>query len=188
MKKKYLIYAILPITAFAVLGAAYAIADTVESNNPMSDLVNAIAERFNLNVSDVQSVFDEQRVKMEAQREEQRVQMEERRQQEFTNRLNQAVADGELTQDQADEILTKRAELETRKTNIESMTPEERQTVMKEEMDSLKQWATDNGIPEEYLPFLGFGMGRARHGGPGGPGFWGPPPDQPCDNATSAAE
>lgn len=185
MKKKYLIYTVLPIMAFAIMGAVYANSSTTGFDNPMSKLVTAIAQRFNLNVSDVQQVFDEQKAQMDAQREEQRTQMEAQREQIFTGRINQAVTDGKLTQDQAAKILAKKAELEAQKTSLEGKTKEERRTAMttmKEQMDSLKQWATDNNIPQEYLPFLGFGMGRGHGGpgGPGGPGFGRPaPPDQP---------
>lgn len=167
MKKKYLIYVIMPLMAFAVMGVVYANSSATGIANPMSNLVTAIAQRFNLNVSDVQQVFDEQRAKMEAQRE-----------QTFTDRINQAVTDGKLTQDQADKILAKKAELEAQRTSLEGKTEEERRTAMKGQTDALKQWVIDNNIPQEYLPFLGFGMGRG-HGGPGGPGFGRPAFGQP---------
>lgn len=166
MKKKYLIYAIMPVIVFATIGTVYATSNTSGTNNPMANLVTAIAQRFNLNVSDVQQVFDEQKTQMDAQRTEQRTQMEAQRKQEFTDRINQAVTEGKLTQEQADKILAKKAELETQRTNLEGKTQEECRTAMKEQMDSLKQWATDNNIPQGYLPFGGFGMGRG-YGGPG---------------------
>jgi len=166
MKKKYLIYAILPVIVFATIGTVYATSNTGGTNNPMANLVTAIAQRFNLNPSDVQQVFDEQKAQMSAQRQEQRTQMEAQQQQQFADRINQAVTDGKLTQDQADKILAKKAELEAQKLSLQKNKNENR-AVMKEQMDSLKQWATDNNIPQEYLPFGGFGMSRG-HGGPGG--------------------
>ncbi len=175
MKKKYLVYAILPVMAFAIIGAVYANSSAAGFGNPMSNLVAAIAQRFNLNVSDVQQVFDEQRAQMAEQRAEQRTQMEARREQTFTARISQAVTDGKLTQEQADKILAKKAEINTQKTNLEGKTKEELRAAMKAQMDSLKQWATDNNIPQEYLSFLGFGMGK----GYGGPGFGRPGFDRP---------
>jgi hypothetical protein len=173
MKRKYILYAILPLMAFAVMGTAYVKADTTETGNKISDLVAAIAAKFNLNTNDVQQVFDEQKTKMDAQREEQRTQMETKAQEEFANHISRAVTDGKLTQEQADKILAKKAELaaqqEAQKTSMESIAQEERQVAietMKTQMDSLKQWATDNNIPEEYIPFIG---GRGH--GMGGPGF-----------------
>lgn len=191
MKKKYLLYVVMPVTVFIVMGTAAVYANSSNSgfNNSMRDLATAIAQRFNLNVSDVQQVFDEQKAKMDAQREEQRAQMEGKRNQGFTDRINQAVTDGKLTQDQADKIIAKKAEFEAQRTNLEGKTEEDRQAAMiirKKQMDSLKQWATDNGIPQEYIPFLGFGIG-GRHGGPGGPGFGRLAPDRSCDSAANSS-
>lgn len=183
MKRKYIICAILPIMVFAVMGAAYVKANTSGISNPMSDLVSTIAQKFNLNTSDVQAVFDEQKTKMDTQREDQRAQMGAKSQEDFTSRINQAVTDGKLTQAQVDLILAKKAELlaqqEAQKASAETMTQEERQTAretMKTQMDSLKQWATDNNIPQEYIPFTGGGRGHGGFGGPGGQGFGRPVP------------
>jgi len=167
MKKKIVVYSLLSALGLAALGigAVYATANTNGTGNPMSNLVNAIAQKFNLNVSDVQQVFDEQKAQMNTQREQQRAQMEAKNQQAFTDRINKAVTDGKLTQDQANKILAKKAELEAQKINSQNGNKDENRAVMKEQMDSLKQWATDNNIPPEYFPFGGFGMGSGRMGG-----------------------
>lgn len=158
MRNKYLLYASLPIIALTIVGVAHAESNLVSENNPMSDLVNAIAQKFNLNATDVQQVFDEQRTQREAQRQERMAEIDARRKQEFTDRINQAVTDGKLTQEQANKILAKRDELKTqRNVNREEM---------RTKMDSLRQWMVDNNIPQEYM-FMGFGMGRMR-GGPCG--------------------
>lgn len=136
------------------IGAANA-ASNSSATNPMSNLVNAIAQKFNLNTSDVQAVFDQQKAQIEAQM-----------QQAFTNRINAAVTAGKLTQAQADLIIAKQAELKANEATFESMTPADRQAAMKTQMDSLKTWATTHNIPEAYLPLGGRGMGR----GPGGRG------------------
>ena len=176
MKKKYFIYAILPIMVFAISGAVYTSVNASDFKSPMGNLVNALAQKFNLNVSDVQAVFDEQKAQMETEKEQKKYQG-------FADRLSQAVTDGKLTQEQADLITAKKAEIdaqrETQKTNMESMTQEERQTAIKEQMNYLKQWATDNNIPQEYLMFVEFG-GRGGHGGPGGPGSPTPHAAKPC--------
>jgi hypothetical protein len=163
MKKKYFIYAVLSAMAFVIFGAIYTTVKAAENSNPMNDLVKAIAQKFNLNVGDVQAVFDEQKTEMET-----------KFQQEFADRLAKAVSDGKLTQAQADLLTAKCTEIlaqkEAQKTNIEKMTQEERresQEAMKTQAESLKQWAKDNNIPQEYLMFLGFGVGRDR----GGSGF-----------------
>lgn len=151
----------MAVTTAGAIQAASPASSTATVVNPMTDLVNALATKFNLKASDVQQVFDEQHAQMEAQL-----------QQKFVDRLAQAVKDGKLTQDQADKITAKLAELKTqRETNKETFanqTPEERRASMKEEMTALQQWAKDNNVPMEYLKFTmdfhGKGPGHFRHG------------------------
>lgn len=131
-------------------------------NNPVSNLVSAIATKFNLNQTDVQQVFDQQKQQMHAQLE-----------QKFTDHLAQDVKDGKLTQVQADKISAKMKELQTQretdKTSLQAKTQTERQAYFKQQADSLKQWATENNIPAGYIPFGGPGMGMMGrgHGGRG---------------------
>ncbi len=138
-------------------GVIHAASSTAQTN-PVSSLVTAISQKFNLKQSDVQQVFDQQRQQMDTQR-----------QQAEKDRLTQAVKDGKLTQDQADKISAKMIELqaqrEANKNAFEGKTLAERQALIKTEMDSLKQWATDNKIPTEFLPLGGPKMGH--RGGPG---------------------
>lgn len=141
--------------AAAGAGVSYAASATIsEQGNPMSSLVTAIAQKFNLNTADVQQVFDEQRAQMQVQR-----------QQMFSDRLAQAVTDGKLTQDQADKITAKMTELQAQreadKSTFDSLTQAERQTKMQEQMTALKQWATDNNIPTEFMLL---GHGPSGHG------------------------
>lgn len=144
---------------FAGAGVTKAASNTQSGINPMSSLVNAIATKFKLNPKDVQAVFDEQRVQMEKDHE-----------QAFAKLLSKAVADGKLTQDQADKITAKKAELEAFRTSLVGKTQDEQRTAMKTQMDSLKKWATDNNIPAEFMMFgKGNGMmGRAHKGHKGG--------------------
>ncbi len=144
--------------AAAGIGASAALADETGKSNPVSSLVAAIAQKFNLNQADVQKVFDDQRAQMQAQTQAQR-------QQKLDDRLSQAVTDGKLTQAQADAIKAKIVEFETLKTSLKDKTAAERETARGNFNNSLKQWLTDNKIPEGYL-FLGkmgwghFGFGH----------------------------
>lgn len=131
-------------------GVIHAATTTANSTNPMNSLVSAIASKFNLNVTDVQQVFDDQRAQMETERKQQ-----------AADRIKQAVTDSKLTQDQADKIIAKQAEVSAFMETLKDKTDTERDAAMKTEMDSLKQWATDNSIPMQYMMFLG------GHGGPG---------------------
>ena len=170
--------AIALAVAGAGIGAVNAASDKSDETNPMSALVQAIADKFNLDKDDVQAVFDDQEETMQAERETQMAEMKEKMEQDFADKLAKAVEDGDLTQDQADLITDKRAELEAAREDnsktmkeMKTMTEEERASQREEmqaQMDDLKTWAEENGISEEYLPMLG-GMG-----GHGGPGFGGP--------------
>lgn len=161
MKKKYILYAIIPAVALALTGGVI-YANTVQNpQGPMAGLVSKIAQKFNLNESDVQTVFNEYRSGMQANRQQHQQDIQSQMQQSFEDRINQAVSDGKLTQDQANAIIAKKAELQTQT----QTTREQMQTIQQ----NLKQWAADNNIPQGYLNFGGFGFGRGHWG----PGFMG---------------
>jgi len=149
------------VTGLVGVNVVNAATDTSSSTNPMSSLVDAIASKFSLNKDDVQAVFDEQRDKMEAEREA-----------EAKQEVAQLVTDGKLTQEQADKINAKRAELkaerEAAKDSNDDKTREEMKDAMKSRRDELKQWASDNDIDEQYLRYV---MGGGHGHGPGGPGM-----------------
>ena len=162
MKKSYKVAAAsaLLVGILAVGASAASAAET--KTNPMSTLVAAIAQKFNLNASDVQKVFDEQHAAMETQMKSERAAQDK-------TKLAQAVTDGKLTQAQADLITAKKAELEAGRdafrASLEGKTKAEVATLMKAQAESLKQWATANNISEQHLRFLGgpgFGNGHGR--------------------------
>lgn len=148
---------VLGLTAMGTTAAraAFTSTSTTTRVDPMSSLVTAISQKFNLNSADVQKVFDEQKTQMDLAR-----------QQEEKSRLDQAVTDGKITQDQANKITAKKAELEAYHTSIEGKTEQEEHALMRTQMDGLKQWATDNNIPMQYLFFFG-GHDGTDHGDKG---------------------
>ncbi|MBP6926519.1 MAG: hypothetical protein KBB70_02355 [Candidatus Pacebacteria bacterium] len=151
---------ILAGSAIIALGLMFAgataskAASTTDGVNPMSNLIHALATKFNLNETEVKAVFDEQRVQMEKEHE-----------QLFTNRLTQAIADGKLTQEQVDKITAKKAELETLRTSLEGKTEDEKRAAVKTQMDALKDWATENNIPAEFMMFGKMGGAHGMKGG-----------------------
>lgn len=163
MKKQLaVIGAVTAISAAGLTGAglAHAASATDTTNtNPMSSLVDAIASKFKLNKTDVQAVFDEQHSQMEAEREQQ-----------VKDEVAQLVTDGKLTQDQANKINAKRAELEkerdANRTADQSLSDTERKAKMDERKTTLDTWLKDNGIDQQYAYLL---MGGRGHG-PGGQG------------------
>jgi hypothetical protein len=142
--------------SLAGVGAASAATTSTSTAGP-SGLITKIAQKFNLQESDVKAVFEEDRAAHKAERT-----------QKFEEKLTQAVTEGKITPEQKDKILAKAKELQaSREANrdaMESKTPEERKAAMEAERTALKQWATDNNIPEQYLRFA---FGHRGHGGPG---------------------
>ncbi len=180
------------LAGIATLGAGIVFAaekTNMIPTNPMSGIVTAIATTFNLKASDVQAVVDQERQIEQQQMDAKRAEMEK-------TRLDAAVKSGTITQVQEDLIITKQAEMKTTMESLADKTQTEREAAMKTQMDALKQWATDNKIPEQFMMF-----GGGRHGGPGpmggdrghGPdgaggsfaGFGGPHGGPDAQNATS---
>jgi len=152
--KKYLAYLVVPLLALGIFGGAmYAVAasDTAKPNR-LSGLVSAIAQRFNLNVQDVQKVFDDHRAQGRATME-----------QKFIDRINALVAAGTLTQGQANNIFSKKTELETFKASLQGNTKAEIKVAIKAQLESLEQWAKDNNIPLKELGFAKWFLHR-QHG------------------------
>lgn len=150
--------AVIAIGSALVAGSTYAATST--KANPMGSLVSAISQKFNLNANEVQAVFD---ADMKARHEENQAE----KQQKMTERLGKAVQDGKITQDQVVKINAKMAELESSRSSLDGKTREEVKTIMKNEMEALKKWASDNGISMQYMQ-LGRNMGK----GFGGRGFY----------------
>ncbi len=141
------------ITGIHVANAA----TTEKSDGPMSGLVDAIAAKFSLDKSEVQAVFDEQKAKMQAEREA-----------AVKDEVAKLVTEGKLTQDQADAINAKRAELRTEreegKEARSDQTREERKSEMKTKRAELQAWAEEQGIDDEYLRYV-FGGKKSGEGG-----------------------
>lgn len=163
MNKKILLTGLtVAILGAGVLTSTQVFAQT--SNDTTSSIVQKIADKFGLNKSDVQAVFDQEKSDREASMEA-----------KFESQLDQDVKDGKLTDAQKQLIISKRKELEsTRQTQMQSMqgksqdeikaAMEANKATMESERKSLEDWATKNGIDIKYL-MGGFGM----RGGMGGP-------------------
>lgn len=167
-KKSLIVAAIVATLGAGAVGVGVTHAEAnPDGSKPkfVSELVTAIAEKFDLSESDVQAVFDEQAA---ARRDEMKSKHEEMiaaHDQKFDEMLAQAVEDGALTQDQADAITEQRDEFQDYAKSLKDEEPESRRELMKEKIDELKAWAGDNGIDEKYVRFL---PPPPRQGQPGG--------------------
>lgn len=124
--------------------------------NPESSLIDKLVTKFGLNKADVQAVFEQEHSEHEAQH-----------QQQLEGRLAQAVTDGTLTEDQKSKILAKQQQMQTFVDGLKGKTMQERRAATTSKRDELRQWATDNSIPQEYVRFA---LGMAGPHGARGPG------------------
>ncbi len=157
---------ILPAALLTIMGGiALATTSPVSANyggDGQTTLMQRLVSRFNLNESEVQTVFAEVRTERQAEREK-----------ALELRLTEAVAAGKLTEAQKQLVLAKHEELQaTREANLtawQALTPEEKRAQMTEQRQALQDWAKANGIDTSFLfmadgPMMGRGMkGGARH-------------------------
>ena len=143
-----------------VMGGSLLIGSASASNSDhRSALMERIATKFNLNTSEVETVFNEER---DARRAEMKA--------KFEDRLAQAVRDGKITDAQKSLIIEKHESLinerETLKEAWRNMTREERKSAMEKRQNDLEAWMKANNIPDGIFG-LGMGMGEAGRGGHG---------------------
>ena len=172
IKKSLIVAGATLAVGTSVLGGIGAVSAASSTTGP-DTLVEKIASKFNLNKDEVKAVFDENRTEMEASH---KAKVEEK--------LTQAVTDGKITEDQKAKIIAKAEELKTQRDaerdSMKDKTDEERKALMEQHRTELEKWATDNGIPTEYLRFAGPG------GGHGPRGMGGPGPDAGATSSSTA--
>jgi len=154
MKKSVMTAAIIATLGLGAFGTAtaFAASNPADAQHPMQNIVTAIAEKFHVSESDVQAVFDEQHEAMQTERHA-----------DAAERLAEAVADGKLTQTQADAIATHMESQQSFMEDMKDKTPEERRDAMKTHIEEQKAWAEENDIPAKFAP------GNSQEGrGPGG--------------------
>ena len=152
---------ILPPIGIAVVGAATLGGVALANATNSQSLADTLAQRFNLNKSDVQKVIDEHRDDKK-----------EAHQQRYEDMLQKAVDSNKLTAEQRDKILAKHKELvsqmEANKDSFRDKTPDERKAAKDKLKADIEQWEKDNNIPSGYLKPMGHGGPRGHHGMMGG--------------------
>lgn len=127
------------IASAGYFGTSFVLAG--DNTSAHQTLVYRIAQKFNLNESDVEAVFD-------AVRDEKQAEMKAKREE----RLSQAVKDGVLTEDQKTALLSKM---------------EEHLSEKKENREEMQSWFKSQGIDEtklrEYLMPFGKSRGMRMH-------------------------
>jgi hypothetical protein len=144
----------ITVVAVGVLSGGLVIATSAfaqtPGQNPQNSLVQVIANKFHLNTSDVQSVFDQNKQQMQAKGEA-----------NYETYLQNLVNSGKITQEQEQLLLNKHKELisqmQSNMQKFRTMTPAERKAQMQSTMQDLQNWAKQNNINVQYLRPMGPG-------------------------------
>lgn len=154
-KKTYQIAGIAVLGTVATLSLALggglltakALAETTSGSYPT--IIENLASKFGLNQDEVEQVFEDTRTQLRSER------------------LDNLVSDGTITEDQKQLILDKEDEIKTKidEINNQELTATERREAMDNLRDDIQQWEDDNNIPEGALGIMG-AMGM-RGGGRG---------------------
>lgn len=150
--KKSLAAAAITLMGTGVAGTAFAAENIQQPSGRFENIIEAIAEHFNVSVEEVQAIF-------KAQRQE----IIENRIEKAETQLNNAVEDGALTEEQANAIREHREDMREFMQSLENMTQVERRAAVEAQREANKQWAEENNIPAAFLPF----EGHHGHQGPG---------------------
>ena len=148
MSKKVILSTVI-VLSILMLGVAAANNASAQELSSYPPLVQKIAERFNLSVGDVQSVFDEER---DARRADMYA--------HFAEKLNDLVADGKLTETQKAAILAKHEEMQAKMEELKSLDLEVRREKMRVLHEEFKTWAQQQGIDLSLIGPNGYGFGR----------------------------
>ena len=154
IKKTLLSLSLAATTLFATAPMAHA----QTNNNPFQGLIQAIAQKFGLNQTDVQSVANQFKADHKAQNLQ-------KLQQKENNRLDNLVKQGKLTaiqeQQVKDEIAKLQSEFPT--SSEKGMTKAQRKQQMQNMQNEINSWSQSTGIDKKYLlPFGAFGMGMRK--------------------------
>ena len=147
--KKYLPHLLIALALVIVLGVGISYAQANGNPGPGS-LITKLVEKFNLDRSEVEQVFEENRAGKQAQIQARHQEM-----------LEQAVEDGKLTEEQKNLLLEKRGEM---RKEMEHLSWEERQENRVKHRQEMQDWAEENGIDLSVLQGLGNGKGKKGFG------------------------
>jgi len=125
MKAKKTLLAMSALSVIGVAGLAGSGLASAEADTDSTSLITKVAQKFNLNEEEVKSIFEEDQAARKSEKQARQ-----------TERLQEAVDDGDITAEQKTKIETKLKEL---------------QTELQSERDELKKWATDNNVDAKYL-------------------------------------
>lgn len=157
MKSKKIIISAIALAILSLVSVLGVRSVRADEKGVYPPIVKKLVERFNLNTEEVQQVFDEAR-------EERQQEMQAR----FEERLNQAVSEGKINQEQKEAIIAKKDEMKANRGKFKDLAPEERHQNREAHRQEMETWAEENGIDLDLVPML---LGGGHRGGFGSPHF-----------------
>lgn len=146
IKKTIMIPVIAVAASGIILLGATQLVHAQTSNTPFSGLAQAIAQKFNLNQTDVQNVINQQ--------------MQTNMQTRVQNRLDQLVKDGKITSAQEQAIISEMAKIKSEYDTaaFKTMTADQRKQSLQKMRDEINAWAKSQGIDIKYVTMPRFSM------------------------------
>jgi DNA repair ATPase RecN len=153
LKKKIFISSVV-MTGILAVGAIGVLPADAQEANSYPPIIQRLADRFSLNAEEVQVVFEEERADHHSEML-----------QNFDDRLNNAVSDGKITEEQKAAILDKHEEMQAKMEELlgQDLSREEMHQQMQEYHDELSTWAEELGIEFPYMMMKLGGPGRGGH-------------------------
>ncbi|OGM31511.1 hypothetical protein A2803_02120 [Candidatus Woesebacteria bacterium RIFCSPHIGHO2_01_FULL_44_21] len=151
MKKKIFLSSVV-MTGLLAVGAIGILPASAQEATDYPTIIQKLADRFGLNVEEVQDVFEEERAEHHAQMLD-----------SFEDRLSQAVTDGKITEEQKQAILNKHEELTAKMEELrnQNISRDEMHEQMRAYREELKTWAEEQGIEFTFMARFG----DHHHGG-----------------------
>lgn len=153
---------LLPVLAVAIIGGTIILSvnqvHAQTNNNPLSNLVQMIAQKFGLDQNQVQSLVDQ------FQQEQKQNRLQKMKDREKM-KLDKLVQQGKITSTQEQSILDELVVLKNKYNlgNLKNLTPDQRKAQFQAMQNELKSWAQSQGIdPTLIMP--GSGMGGFKKG------------------------
>ncbi len=118
---------------------------------PHQQMIQALAQRFNINQGELESFFKTQHA--------------QRMTEHLNQKLSEAVTKGKITEAQKIAIIAKTKEVMTTVQGFESLTAEQRAEKMKQLRTELQAWASQQGLDPSWLHrMVGGGMKGSQEG------------------------
>ena len=155
-QKRVALVAVGVAAGLSLAAAGYASAATATTTSDLPPMVEGLAEKFNLNKTEVAAYLETERETRQAEREA-----------EFTKSLETLVSEGKLTEAQKTAILSKHEELQTKREALRDTTGSDKRDQMDTIRDEWTSFLKDLGVDESLMPHLGPGAGMGPEDGRG---------------------